>query len=261
MKVGVVNSDRRMQQVYFNLSSTYDTCLINTFTNMDKLKAPDVLVLPLKGLKDDGTLKLNGEEIALTRSFWESMGEDHIVFAGMHHPFLDTLNCKKYYYMEDHDLAKKNAILTSEGVLFLLIDHTSKSILELNIDVIGYGTCGQEIVAWLRALGIEVRIIRREKASTDDEHVLSISKWKSMPCGDVIINTAPDRIIDRELMARWIEKPLIIDIASGEQIDASAAALCGIQYIKAGTLPAMFAWVSAGNIIADYVRGKLEHGE
>lgn len=259
MKIAVVNSDARMQQVYINLAKTYDTYLINTFTNMDKLTIPDVLILPIKGMDTNGNIKTSQGTITFPENFYESL--DHTkIFAGIKNPFLDQLDKEVNYYLQDEHITQKNAILTAEGVLYLLIDHTKCSIFDCTIDVIGYGYCGKAIGKLLKGLGVKFRVVRRV-VDEYNENEISIEDWKNSTCGDVIINTAPANIIDRTQFMNFNPKPLILDIASGEYIDHKLALLNNITLIKARSLPAVFAPESAGNLIGDYIRERLKNEE
>ncbi|MEG0264940.1 MAG: NAD(P)-dependent oxidoreductase [Erysipelotrichaceae bacterium] len=256
MLIAVVNSNREMQEVYFDLSKTYDTYLINEFSDFDKIVIPDVLILPIKGMNDKGYIKGKQGMIQLDEAFYQQLN-DTMIFAGVHHPFLKQLSYPIHYYLEDKEVIERNAVFTSEGVLFLLIDNSQLSLLEQKIDIIGYGACGKAIYDLLKALKVQVRVIRRI-VEEGQEDMVSIQQWRNMECGDVIINTAPAPIINRELMLHFSKKPLIIDIASGNQIDEKMALLYGIRLIKAESLPAMFTSVSAGRLIGEYIRGKID---
>lgn len=254
MKIAIVNCDQRMQQVYFDLSHDHETVLINEFTNFDRFDGADALVLPVKGITATGSIYANGKEFCLPESFWnEFIGKP--IFVGIPQPFLAKLQGACYYYMQDSSVQEKNAQYTAEGVLFLLIDNTSRCIQDLHVDVIGYGACGKEITTWLRALGVEVRIIRRVK----EKGCISYEEYRNLSCGDVIINTSIASLLDHDVVTSWNCKPLILDIATPDVIDYDTAMKCGIRVIKAGNLPNMVAYESAGSLIATYVRGKL-HG-
>lgn len=253
MKIAIVNSDQRMQEVYFQLSSEFETILINEFTDFDRFDGADALILPVKGLTSTGSLYASGKELALPASFWDCMKETPI-FTGIRQAFLKEFPYV-YYYMEDETVQEQNAVYTAEGTLFLLIDNTGKCIQDVTVDVIGYGRCGKEIVKWLNALNVKTRIIRR--SCEVDETFCDVNTYRTLQCGDVIINTAVSSLIDHDLLCSWDHKPLIIDIATPDVIDYDTALKLGIRVIKAGNLPNMVAYVSAGALIADYVRGKL----
>ncbi len=255
MNIAVVNNDQRMQEVYFTLSHKYSVTAIHEFTNFDDVSNIDVLVLPVKGIDEEGNIVANGKKIHIPSSFWESLSSSCIVFAGIPHSFLDALPCQVKYYMQDEELLLENAQLTAEGVLFLLIDNTPISIKELRVDVIGYGRCGKAIVDWLTDLGVDVRIIRREVEETNG--AMSVDTWIYEEPSPVIINTSIQKIMKKEVLGSWESKPLIIDIATPDVIDTDTARVLGIHVIKAGNLPGMIAYKSAGHLIAKFVRDNI----
>lgn len=254
MKLAIVNSDQRMQEVYFSLAKDYEVTLINEFTNFDRFDGADALILPVKGLTSTGSLYTSGKELILPESFWKVM-HDAIIFAGIPQAFLRGFP-HVYSYMQEASVRKQNAVYTAEGTLFLLIDNTGKAIQDQLVDVIGYGMCGKEIVKWLQALQVKTRVIRR--SCEEDEQFFTVERYRSMQCGDVIINTSISSLLDHDLMCSWDHKPLIIDIATPDVIDYNTACKLGIRVIKAGNLPNMVAYQSAGKLIAEYVRGKLD---
>ncbi len=245
MKIAVVNSDRRMQEVYFQLAKDNEALLINEFTDFQKIAEIDALVLPVKGLTSTGSLYSSGKELYIPEAFWSSIREKPI-FTGIRQAFLKDFP-NVYYYMEDDVLKQQNAVYTAEG--------TPKSIKDISVDVIGYGVCGKEIVRWLRALGIPYRIVRRSCEKSDT--LISVEEYRKTACHEVIINTSISKVIDRELLERWSQKPLIIDIATPDVIDYAAALSMGVRVIKAGNLPEMIAYESSGKCISEFVRGKL----
>lgn len=255
MKLAIVNSDQRMQEVYFELSKDHETVLINEFTDFDRFHGCDALILPVKGLTSTGSLYTGGKELVLPASFWDSV-HDVPIFTGITQAYLQDFP-KVYYYMQEEEVKQKNAVYTAEGVLFLLIDNTGKCIQDLLVDIIGYGMCGQEIDRWLTALQVKHRIVRRECEEVD--HFICVDSYRRMKSGDVIINTSISSLFDHELLCSMEHKPLMIDIATPDVIDYDTALKKGIRVIKAGNLPNMVAYQSAGKLIADYVRGKL-HG-
>ena len=84
-----------------------------------------------------------------------------------------------------------------------------------------------------------------------------MEEYRKTACHEVIINTSISKLIDRELLERWSQKPLIIDIATPDVIDYAAALSMGVRVIKAGNLPEMIAYESSGKCISEFVRGKL----
>lgn len=253
MKIAVVNSDRRMQEVYFQLARDYEAILINEFTDFNKIDNMDALVLPVKGLTSTGSLYGGGKELQLPHCFWEAV-YDKPIFTGIRQDFLKDFP-NVYYYMEDAYIKQQNAVYTAEGTLYMMMDHTSKSIKDICVDVIGYGVCGKEIVKWLHDLQIPCRVIRRQCEENDT--FISVESYRKVSCHEVIINTSISKVIDKKLLESWPIKPLIIDIATPDVIDYANALRLGIRVIKAGNLPETVAYESSGKCISEFVRGKL----
>lgn len=248
----VLCGDDRMLQVCDNLSKEYHVvgaCDVHALTICSE--DMDVLVLPVKGADEMGHVQ--GFEIE--RTFWENLAPSVKVFSGMRTTFLEDIPQRKHYYMEDEGVINDNAILTAEGVLNELIGCCARSIYDVTIDVIGYGHCGKVIYEILRNLQLCVRVIRRD--CKEDVVFKKIEHWND--CGDIIINTSIQNVMDEKRMIRWTKKPVIIDIATPDVIDVKCAQRLGIHVIKAGNLPGRFASISAGNIIAEYIRGKLNY--
>lgn len=253
MKIAIVSSDNRLQQVYKNLSMDFKTVLIDETTDFNAIVDIDVLVFPVKGCDALGYLSFGEKQIKIPSLFWTQLDPNARIITGMRNQFLDKQKQPKLYYMEDKNVVRENALLTTEGILALLIEHTKRSIFELKIDIIGYGNCGKSIYEVFRNLGLQVRVLRRECKHTKE--FCPLANW--MQCGDVIINTSVQCVIDKERIHTWEKKPLIIDIATPDVIDTRTAKEVGITVLKAGNLPGRFASESAGDIIADFVRGKL----
>lgn len=255
LKVAVVCSDARMRQVYHQLAKNFDVELIDQETDFLLLPMLDAIVFPVKGPDTFGYLAMEEKAIRIPSRFWDIQPNDICCFCGLKNAYFDRLAMHKYYYMEDKDVIHGNAILTAEGVLNEFIGCCSKSIYDVSVDVIGYGNCGKVIYEMLYNLHVQVRVIRR--TCKKEENFIEIKDWEE--CGDVIINTSVQKLINKERMEGWRKKPVILDIATPDVIDVQAAKALGIRVIKAGNLPNRYASVSAGNIIACYVRGIIKH--
>lgn len=254
LKIAVVCSDARMRQVYAQLASTFDVVHLDQENDFLLLPMLDAIVFPITGPDISGYLAFEERTVQIPSQFWEMQSMDLRCFCGMKNLYLERLSMHKYYYMEDAQVIHANAILTAEGVLNEFIGCCSKSIYDVCVDVIGYGNCGKVIYEMLHNLHVQVRVIRR--ACEKGEDFIEVANWKE--CGDVIINTSLQKLIDKKRMEKWTKKPVILDIATPDVVDVQAAQALGIRVIKAGNLPGRYASVSAGNIIACFVRGKLK---
>ena len=252
MITAVVCSDDRMRYVCKSLHMEMEIIAIDEECDFLTLPRLDAIVLPVKGIDENGYMQIYDSQIHVPSMFWQ-IQKDMIIFSGMETAYISALPMKKYYYMKDPTVIDENAILTAEGILHLLITSLAKSLYDIKIDIIGYGHCGKAIYRMLKSLDLNVRVIRRECEENDT--FMMIKHWKN--CGDVIINTSIEKVLKEDLMRSWNHTPLIIDIATPDVVDKQCAKELQIPYYKEGNLPGRFCAESAGKIIADYVRGKL----
>ena len=257
MKIAVICSDERMIQVYDNLSRDFMVDRLDAQTDFLNLPQYQAVVFPVKGVDEFGYVRIQEQAIHIPHAFYEMQGKDCLLFCGIRNAVLDALPQRKIYYMLEESVIHENAVLTAEGVLNELISCICKSIYDIQVDIVGYGHCGQVIYDMLKNLHVRVRIIRRDCKKEGD--FLPVRDWET--CGDVIIHTATGVMIAPSRMRSWKNKPVIIDISTPDLIDLKAAHEEGITVIKAGNLPGRFACISAGNIIAECIRGKLKNGK
>lgn len=252
MITAVVCSDDRMRYVCKSLHMEMEIIAIDETCDFLTLPRLDAIILPVKGIDEEGYIQIGDARVHVPSMFWQ-IQKDIEIFSGMETAYVNALAMKKYYYMKDTTVIDENAILTAEGILHLLITSLAKSLYDIQIDIIGYGHCGKAIYHMLKSLDVKLRVIRRE--CMEDDTFITIKHWKQ--CGDVIINTSIENVMDEKLMRSWNNTPLIIDIATPNVVDIQCAKELGIPYQKEGNLPGRFCAESAGKIIADYVRGKL----
>ncbi|MEG2506633.1 MAG: hypothetical protein RR986_04980 [Longicatena sp.] len=255
MNIGIICSDERMIQVADNLSN--DDTIIKIDQDSDFLALPmmDAIIFPIHGISEFGYLKYKDKEVHVPRLFWDMMDKQTILFCGIKNKFLETLPQTKHYYLEDLVVIHENALLTAEGILNEIIGCNCKSIYKQRIDVVGYGNCGKTIVDVLRNLQVDVRVIRRECDQT--QLFIDLMHWNQ--CGDIIVNTSPSLKLNADNISSWSIKPVIIDIVTPPCMSQDTANKLGIKIIRAQNLPGRFACISAGNIIANYVRRKLKN--
>lgn len=257
MNIAVICSDERMQQVYDNLSQDFMVDRLDETSDYLHLPPYEAMIFPVQGVDAFGYVTMHGNAVHIPYACYAMQGKDCLLFAGMRGAYLEGLPQRKVYYMEEEPVIHDNAILTAEGVLHELIGCTQKSIYDIQVDVVGYGHCGKVIYELLKHLQVKTRVIRR--ACDAQEDFLSAAQWAQ--CGDIVIHTATGVIITKEHMRTWNPKPIILDIATPNLIDLKTAQEEGIPIIKTSNLPGRFACISAGNILAKCIRGKLTHGK
>lgn len=198
---------------------------------------------------------MDREHIALPDGFWACLREDCLIISGMPSPFLESLPQPKHYYMRDEAYVRRNAQLTAQGVLFYVLDQLDRSISLISADIIGKGTCGEAIGRMLAQNGVRIRYVRHAQTMTPGE--CSFEEWVKGSCGDFIIQTAPAALLREEHLRAWAQQTKVIDIASVKTVDERLMKRYEIPYLKAGNIPELFAWRSAGANLYDYVKKVL----
>lgn len=155
-----------------------------------------------------------------------------------------------FYYMKDKTLIQKNALLTANGILAYLSD-LPISIFATQIDVIGYGFCGKEIVKVLNNCGIKLRVIQREKTC---DSFLNKEEYLISEKSEIIVNTAPINYFEEGII-NCNQTKYIIDISSEHCIDKNLMEQ-GIHVIYPGPLPSIYSPYSAAYLIYEYMKGK-----
>lgn len=251
MRIAICKSDLRMNSICRYLCKGHE--MISLYPNHEQeIKDEiDVLILPMTGLDLHGNVEGKDGVIYLS-NIWKSLKKDGIVFYGIQHSFLETIPQRVYYYMEDANVVKENAILTAQGVLYLILGNIKNSLYEQQIDIIGNGNCGKALATMFENLQLSYRLIRR---NAEQNNEINLEDYKKMQTGTIVINTAPVAYFDVHFFKRNHNCQCVIDLASGNVLDIEQLRKEAIYAIKAGNLPVQIAPKSAGKILADYIGG------
>ncbi len=229
----------------------------------------EVLIFPLPVSKNGSMLNtpLSSKEIRL-RDIAERINDRHIVFYGMGSPpFSKNVQARALYscdYFNIESLIYKNAMLTSEGILSIVLGKLPVTVFGLKAAITGYGRIGAFTAEKLMSLGAEVTVFARDemqqiKASLKGIRAYGISEICDFAYDfDVIINTVPAIVIDRNAVLLSNPGCIFIEAASAPYgIDSDACALYGRTLIKAFSLPGKTAPKSAGIIIGETIDKRL----
>ena len=122
--------------------------------------------------------------------------------------------------------------------------------------VTGYGKVGKVLASTLKALGADVTVFARKEQDFAYAYTKSIKSagYDNLKEGlndfDVLINTVPVKVIDKEVMLHLNPDCLLIETASAPfGMDFQAAKELAFEVIKAGSLPGKVAPRTAGEII------------
>ena len=175
-----------------------------------------------------------------------------------------------YYSCEE--LQIRNAVPTAEAAVLLALQMMYVTIRDSRCAVIGFGRIGKYLSELLRDMGASVTVAARKKrdlasASSmgldgieilEDERNYGLEKLTKG--FDLIVNTVPVRLINRELIEKISPPTVIIDLASVPGgVDMQAAAEAGIKAEWGLALPGRFFPESAGIIIGKTVLEMLEN--
>ena len=201
--------------------------------------------------------------------------KDRTVLGGRFSPYFkgtaETANIRFKDYYEDESFTIKNAFLTAEGAISLAMQATKNAIRHSKCAIIGYGRIGKALGDTLKALNAQVTVwARREEAlALASENGLKVNKiskidnlyglaWDT----DVIFNTVPERIIPNEVLLAIPAGTLLIELASQPGgFDPDIASQCELKFIDGRGLPAKYAPIAAGRILAETIIQHLKQEE
>ena len=277
MKVAVIGGDKRMlfaarafvndgYEVYLagfdNLMSLCEirVCGIEVAANVC-----DIAVLPVRPIVN-GCLNAPFQEEKTEISTVVSLLGKKPIYTGCSeqiHPFAAG---KIFDYAAREDFTWRNAQLTAEGAIGLLLHEYEGAIFGTDILVTGFGRIGKCLSTYLKAMGARVTVAARKSS---DRAMISVSGMNavSYPQIDssryqVIFNTVPALVLGQTAVDKMREDVFVIDLASSPGgVDFGRAKARGITCIHALSLPGKTAPLAAGNIIKDTIMNILTHEE
>lgn len=230
----------------------------------------DAAVLPLPCSKNGRLLNapFARDEIRL-RDVAEYALPGKAIFAGMPADALaKSISAKGatvYDYYRDESLTVKNALLTAEGILGIIIDKTPVTIWRMKVAVTGYGRVSYYVCRMLKALGANVAVYARnpaqlakaETAGLFTEPIMMLPEQTHLY--DVIVNTVPAPVVTEDAVLNARQDCLIVEAAGAPYgVDFEACRRHGRELVKAFSLPGKTAPKTAGILIADTVVGMIK---
>lgn len=156
----------------------------------------------------------------------------------------DESNINMLDIMKREELAVLNAISTAEGAIQIAINETQKNVHGNNVLVLGFGRIGKILSKMLDGIGAKVAC---EARKTTDlawikaygyEPINLIELKENLNRFDIIINTIPFVVLDKEMLKVVKKDALIIDLASNPGgVDKQAIKELGIKFNWALSLP------------------------
>lgn len=163
-------------------------------------------------------------------------------------------------YLMREELTIANAVPTAEGAIQIAMEELPITIHGARVLVIGYGRVGRLTAQRFAVLGAGVSVAARSYEQLAWARAAGLDAVHTQQLADVlgdfelVINTVPARLLEREALAKLKCDALIIDLASKPGgVDMEEAARLGKRVIWALSLPGKVAPVTAGACIRDTV--------
>ncbi len=225
----------------------------------------DIVILPVPVTFDGTTINSPYAINPMTvEEFLYGINPSALVFGGQIQPNLQRAfedNQIAYRdYLKREELSIKNAVPTAEGAIEIAISETPITIHGSKCLVLGYGKIGKILSKMLFGLGAQTYVEARKYADLamiEGHGYEPLDIYNLKECigdFDIIFNTVPALILDRETLQNVKNDALIIDLASKPGgVDFEAAKILGVKVIWALSLPGKVAPVTSGAIIKDTI--------
>lgn len=160
--------------------------------------------------------------------------------------------------MKREELSVLNAISTAEGAIKIAIEETPKNLHGSKILVMGFGRIGKVLSHMLNGLGAKVSCEARKNS---DLAWIKAYGYEAIPLSeikenlykfDIIINTIPYIVLDRENLEKVKTDTLIIDLASNPGgVDKNAIKEMHLKFVWALSLPGKISPVTSAEFIKE----------
>lgn len=229
-------------------------------------KDAEVVILPLPGTTSDGRIRAVYAEdnLILSEKAISSMGKNALVIIGSAQPFLKEWSQKYSFQLmeivEMDEIAILNSIPTAEGAVQIAMEETSSTIHGSHTCIIGFGRVAITLARILKALGSDVTVVARNEGQLARAYEMGCNRAgfnelrELMNSTNVVFNTVPSMVLDKEIIRYANPDVLIIDLATQPGgTDFEAANTFGLKAILAPGLPGKVAPTFAGKILADVI--------
>ena len=269
MKISVIGGDKRMlfaAKTFFDsghdvavagFDELVSLCGIRVMSVEDAVAFGEITVLPVRPVKD-GLLSAPFSKRTIGLPELMSMIGDKPVFSGCAELLEPYAQGGVFDYAARESFTYRNAELTAEGALSIVLGEYEGAVFGSRCLVIGFGRIGKLLSRYLRALGADVTAAARKES---DRALASLTGLNAERISDIrceeyeiIINTVPAPVVGKSELYRMRDDVFIIDLASAPGgVDFTAARERGLTCIHALSLPGKTAPSAAGRIIKDTI--------
>jgi len=234
----------------------------------------DVLFLPIPYKNKTGKLNIKQANMIISLEEIEECLEANkpwVVLGKADKEFEELARSKGLNFIDitqEESFAILNAIPTAEGAIQRAMEMTDITIHRSKVLVMGYGRIGKSLSRMLRGIGAEVTVEARKE---EDLSWILENGYKPvhlkdletvLPDQDIIFNTIPHLILDKEKLTKINKRTVIIDVSSYPGgVDFDAAKELGIKTSLDLGLPGIVAPRTSAEIIykimMDYLQERM----
>lgn len=277
----IIGGDKR--QIYMGLSFINDGYNVifygidndlvdEDYSSLERsVEKSDCVILPMPLTKDGKTVfsPLTDEVIPLDSKLCDIINKKPIFCTNSRllRKTGDYSRSEIYDYLDREELAVLNAVPTAEGAIEIAMHNFKSTINSSNCLVAGYGRIGKILSRLLAALGANVTVSARKLNDLtwirlNGHNPINTADIPISGRYDIIFNTVPTMIFDKDTLSKVAKNALVIDLASAPGgVDFIAAEKLGINAIQALSLPGKVAPITAGEIIKNTIVNIIEEGE
>ena len=229
----------------------------------------DAVVFPLPSVRADRSINTPFSErnVILTDEETSELMKKP-VFVSMRDKFIkaypELKNARIFDYAAKDEFAILNALPTAEGAIECAMSNFEGIISGSKCLVVGFGRIGKILSKSLHSLEADVTVCARKES--DFAYITALGykmcdtrKLKSIRGYDIVFNTVPSLIFDKDLLMNTDRNTLIIDLASAPGgVDFEAAHKFRLDAVRALSLPGKCAPKTAGEIIKTTVFNIIE---
>lgn len=167
-------------------------------------------------------------------------------------------------YYDSEELTLKNALLTAEGAVCLLISSTDCALCDCSAVITGYGRIAGYLARLLREFRCRVTVTARSPAQ---RQAAMLDGFCALPTeltglasqsAELVINTAPAQLLTEEQFAKLRPGTVFLELATRiESPEREWAQSAGVSYINGSGLPGRFSPKTAGEAIAHRIIATL----
>ena len=224
----------------------------------------DCVVLPVVPLDANGLLSTPCSSSELRPEYIrEMLRDDGIILAGKCDERLRSMFPEHEIeeYLTREELSLRNAVPTAEGAVQIALEELPVTLNGLRVLIVGMGRIGTALTAVLKGFGADITVAVRNETGAAKARIAGVRAVRTERAGadyDLVFNTVPGLVFDRERLSKFSPDTLFIDLASKPGgVDFEAARELGIGVIWALGLPGKTAPVTAGEMIAETVTAMI----